>query len=102
MPPIRAEQPTKYQLGSKELSNANKISPAKQFQLHGYINNKYVYLVLEKLKTNDQQVVGYMFDKKGNKKYVYGEWVNNTLQVYEPSNKRSTVLLSDPPNQPFK
>jgi hypothetical protein len=99
--PIHAEQPLKYQLGDKNLTkNLNKTESNKQFQLQGYINNKYVYLIVEKQKDNDQQVVGYMFDKSGNKKYVYGEWVNNSLQIYEPSNKRSTVQLTETPG-PF-
>ncbi|MEQ1558279.1 MAG: hypothetical protein ABL933_04990 [Methyloglobulus sp.] len=60
-------------------------------ELHGSVNGKPVYLMVE--KTDDQHIAGYLFDASGNKHYVYGEWFNNQLQVYDQANKRLTVLL---------
>jgi hypothetical protein len=97
--PIKGYAPLKYNLNSKAQLNSKGDHKPRQYELHGYVNNKYVYLIVEKAKANGQQVVGYMFDGKGKKKYVYGEWVNKTLQIYEPSSKKSTVLLNDSPNQ---
>lgn len=102
--PIKTGNLIRYKLSQKSLKEPEQPS---QYQLQGYVNKQYVYLVVEKAKADDQQVVGYMFDGKGNKKYVFGEWVNNTLQVYEPSKaKGSSVLLNEQPtpstsNSPF-
>lgn len=63
------------------------------YEVHGNLNKAPVYLILEKV--GKQQIAGYLFDGKGNKKYIYGEWFKNVLQVYDQSNTRLTILLSD-------
>ncbi len=82
-------------LNKKSLTAQTNTNQPKQYELHGRINNKYVYLVIE--KTKDNQVTGYLFDGKGKKKYIYGEWSNNTLQIYDTSKSKSTVTFEDDP-----
>ena len=60
-------------------------------ELHGSLNNTYVYLLLK--KTGKRDVTGYLFDKKGNKRYVYGEWFDRNLQIYDQSNQRLNIIL---------
>jgi hypothetical protein len=62
-------------------------------ELHGSLNKQYVYLIVE--KTGKRDVAGYLFDGKGNHSYVYGEWFNGQLQVYDQSNKSLTIMLHD-------
>ncbi|CCE21732.1 MULTISPECIES: hypothetical protein [Methylotuvimicrobium] len=60
-------------------------------ELHGSLNNRYVFLIVK--KTGARDVTGYLFDGKGNKKYIYGEWFNRNLQVYDQSNKLLNIIL---------
>ena len=62
-------------------------------ELHGSLNREYVYLIVK--KTGQRQIEGYLFDGRGNKKFVYGEWFNKELQVYDRSKKRLIVILND-------
>ncbi|WP_404358950.1 hypothetical protein [Methylotuvimicrobium sp. KM1] len=68
-----------------------KSKKDKWHELHGSLDNRYVFLIVKKTGTRD--VTGYLFDGKGNKKYVYGEWFNRNLQVYDQSNKLLNILL---------
>lgn len=81
--------------GSKKMQVKASEKP-QQYELHGVVNQQYVYMIVEKTGKND--VVGYLFDGKGNKKYIYGEWVNKQLQIFDPSNKKLTVSLEDEPS----
>jgi hypothetical protein len=62
-------------------------------ELHGSLNKQYVYLIVE--KTGKRDIAGYLFDGKGNHSYVYGEWFNGQLQIYDQSNKSLTIMLHD-------
>jgi hypothetical protein len=65
-------------------------------ELRGSLNRKPVYLIVEKIghqRSMPQQVAGYLFDKKGKRKYIYGEWYKDELQVYDKENKRHIILL---------
>jgi hypothetical protein len=62
-------------------------------ELHGSLNKQYVYLIVEKMGKRD--IAGYLFDGKGNHTYVYGEWFNGQLQVYDQANKNLTIMLHD-------
>jgi hypothetical protein len=62
-------------------------------ELHGSLNKQYVYLIVE--KTGKRDIAGYLFDGKGSPTYVYGEWFNGQLQVYDQSNKNLTIMLHD-------
>jgi hypothetical protein len=68
-----------------------KVNKPERYELRGSLNREPVYLIVE--KAGPQQVVGYLFDGEGNKKYIYGEWFKNSLQVYDQSNQRFTIVL---------
>lgn len=66
-------------------------------ELRGSLNRKPVYLIVEKIgqqQSKPQQVAGYLFDKKGRKKYIYGEWYKDEMQIYDKENKRHIILLN--------
>lgn len=63
----------------------------KWHELHGSINSRYVYLMVK--KTGQRDITGYLFDAKGNKQYVYGEWFNRQLLIYDQANNRLNVIL---------
>jgi hypothetical protein len=69
-----------------------RVNQPDRYELRGSLNRKPVYLIVEKI--GQQQVAGYLFDGKGNRKYIYGEWFKNELQVYDQSNKRLTIILT--------
>lgn len=96
--PLKTRSLLHYKLNDKSQPTLQETDTEKhrQYELQGYLNKQYVYLIVE--KTGDKQIVGYVFDGTGNKKYVYGEWVNKTLQIYDPSNTKSTVSLIDNPS----
>lgn len=78
----------------KEGRESDYKGPQRRWvELHGSLNKQYVYLIVE--KTGKRDVAGYLFDGKGNHSYVYGEWFNDQLQVYDQSNKSLTILLHD-------
>jgi hypothetical protein len=60
-------------------------------EIRGSLNRSPVYLIVQ--KAGQQQVTGYLFDKAGGKRYIYGEWYNNELQLYDTSKKRLNVIL---------
>lgn len=73
-----------------------KPAPVKQsgwHELRGSLDREPVYLMIEKL--GRRQVAGYLFDRKGNKQYIYGEWFKNELQIYNQANKRLTIILPE-------
>lgn len=63
------------------------------YELHGSLNTHYVSLVVEKAQAS--LVSGYLFDGQGNVEYVYGEWVEGYLQLYNQENDRYTVIIMD-------
>lgn len=81
-PAIKPKSMTKPELKTKK---------DQWHELHGNLNNRYVFLIVK--KTGARDVTGYLFDGKGNKKYVYGEWFNRNLQVYDQSNKLLNIIL---------
>lgn len=70
-----------------------KAQKRRWIELHGSLDKRYVYLMLE--KTGKREVAGYLFDGKGKPVYVYGEWFKGQLQVYDQSKKRLTILLDE-------
>lgn len=72
---------------------APRLIRDRWYELHGTLNSNYVYLLVE--RTSDQQVVGYLFDGKGNEKYIYGEWFKGQLQVYDKFNQRLTIIINE-------
>ena len=74
---------------------AKKIVKPKShwYELRGSLNREYVYLIVK--KTGQRQIEGYLFDSRGNRKFIYGEWFNRELQIYDRSNKRHIVILYD-------
>lgn len=63
------------------------------YEINGYLNRKYVYLIVK--KTGNNHIEGYLYDGKGNKRFVYGEWFRQQLQVYDTDRQRFTVILNE-------
>lgn len=70
-----------------------KNQRSKQLYIDGYINSKYVRLVVE--FENDKNLTGYLFENNKTKKYIYGEKINNVLYIYDTSGQQFTVILSN-------
>lgn len=76
----------------------NKVNPIKAkkkrwLEYRGSLNKQPVYLMLEKTKYD--LLAGYLFDGKGDSRYVYGELVKNRLQLYDTKKASFSVLLFD-------
>lgn len=69
-----------------------KNKKPKQLYINGYIDSKYVRLVVE--FENENHLTGYLFEQNKTKKYIYGEKINNVLYIYDPSGQRLTVILA--------
>lgn len=82
--PVRKKEARGYDLNGQQ---------RRWIELHGSLNKQYVYLIVE--KTGKRDIAGYLFDGKGNHTYVYGEWFNGQLQVYDQANKNLTIMLHD-------
>lgn len=78
-----------------KLAPSSKVKPIKNgwYELYGVLNRNYVYLLVEKI--GNHQIAGYLFDNKDDGKYVYGEWFNGYLQVYDQSNNNLTIIVND-------
>ena len=87
---VSFNEPDKPKINGKKLV-LGKPAQKKWHELHGSLNNRYVYLVVKKTGTKD--ITGYLFDGKGKKEYVYGEWFDQQLLIYDQSNNRLNVLL---------
>ena len=81
----------------KSLSRSIKPKPIprniEQYEIEGYIERKYVRLVLE--VTDQQTVVGNIYDKKGKGVYVHGEYLDGAFHVYDPEGTHFTIILSE-------
>lgn len=70
-----------------------KNQRSKQLYIDGYIDSKYVRLVVE--FENNKNLTGYLFENNKTKKYIYGEKINNVLYIYNTSGQQFTVILSN-------
>lgn len=64
-----------------------------RLQISGSLNQKYVYLILQKIRNND--FAGYLYDGKGGCTYVYGTWLQGQIQVFDPKKGRLNVILHE-------
>lgn len=98
--PIKSEATLEYKLSNKNQPYSQNSQKPRQYEIHGYLNKQYVYLIVE--KTGERDIAGYMFDSKGNRKYVYGEWFDKSIQIYGPgpTGKSLTILPSENGAQP--
>jgi hypothetical protein len=76
---------------SKHEKTPMSINAGSFIELHGSLNGNPVYLMVE--KTGKQQIAGYLFDGHGNSQYIYGEWFEDQLQVFDEANKRLMIIL---------
>lgn len=94
--PVIAEDMMTTSIEINEAQILNKLNQVDKnrrwYELRGYLNTKPVYMIVE--KTGNRLIAGYLFDGKGNRTYIYGEWFRGELQVYDPNNTRLTILLS--------
>ncbi len=69
------------------------VSPKPIVQLHidGYLDQKYVRLVLD--VENDKDVSGYIFFEDGSHKYIYGDKEGNAFHIYNPGGGYINVIL---------
>jgi len=65
----------------------------QQYELDGYINKKYVRVVLEKQNHKDKYVVGNIYDKSGKGTYIHGEYVDGALHVYDRKGTHFTIVV---------
>jgi len=75
----------------RSLKRKNKKPEIKQYEIEGYINKDYVRAVLE--MESDKYVVGNIYDKSGKQTYVYGEYVDGALHVYDKKGKHFTIVV---------
>lgn len=74
-------------------NNIVKIKTHSKPELHqfgGYINSVYVRFNVE---IDNNQVHGQLFDKHGNAKYIYGEFYNGILMIYDQNNTQYNVIV---------
>ncbi|MGR9052075.1 MAG: hypothetical protein ACU84J_05450 [Gammaproteobacteria bacterium] len=91
--PAQVSAPLKKSVMLQKNGKANGKKKNGWHELYGSLDRHYVYLIVK--KTGHRDIEGYLYDGRGDKKYIYGEWFNNQLQIYDQSNKRMTVLLYD-------
>lgn len=80
-------------LPKKPLNPAIKVKTKKidQYHVEGYANEKYVRFVVEVM---DNQIVGgQMLGKNGDSSSISGEFVNNTLHIYDSNGGHFTVIV---------
>lgn len=76
---------------SKAIGNLEKRRKYQQWhELQGYLNNQYVYLIVK--RNGEKDIKGYLFDN-GERKYIYGEWFDRRLIIYDQTNNRLNILL---------
>lgn len=78
---------------SKSLQSGMVSQWNQQYELDGYINKKYVRVVLEMQNDNDKYVVGNIYDKSGKGTYIHGEYVDGALHVYDSKGTHFTIVV---------
>lgn len=70
-----------------------KVIPHKieQYEIEGYMNKKYVRVVLEVEKKG--RIVGNIYDKKGKGIYVHGEYQEGALYVYDNEGTEYIIVI---------
>lgn len=70
-----------------------KVIPhkVKQYEIEGYMDKKYVRVVLEVEKKG--RIVGNIYDKQGKGIYVHGEYQEGALYVYDDEGTEYTIVV---------
>lgn len=71
---------------------------SKQIEITGYVNSNYVYLIIDIEK--GRYVSGNIF-QNGKPTYIYGEYVNGVLYIYDNKGKQYTVISDNMHEQIF-
>lgn len=88
-PPILFKEsngyPHKFRTGAK-------TRVRERFDIDGNVGNKYVQAIVD--VEDERYVTGYLYDRKGNKEYVYGEFAYGALYVYDKKGKMYVIQVS--------
>lgn len=74
----------------KEKKVAAKKKKIEQYEVQGYVQDKYVRFVIELI--NGKEIKGHMFVEQGDESYVYGEYIDGTLHIYDMKGEHFIVL----------
>jgi len=88
------KEPNKKQLlkvGKEKISLQTERNKP-QIEIEGYVDSNYVRVIVD--TSEDKLVTGQMFRENGKSIYVYGEFVNDELHLYDPKGKHFTVIMS--------
>ena len=71
----------------------SKVIPHKveQYEIEGYMDKKYVRVVLE--VENKDRIVGNIYDKAGKGIYVHGEYQEDALYVYDDEGTEYNIVI---------
>lgn len=88
-PPILFKEsngfPNKFRSGAK-------TRVRERFDIDGNVGSKYVQAIVD--VEDDRYVTGYLYDRKGNKEYIYGEFAYGALHVYDKKGKMYVIQVS--------
>ena len=76
----------------KRTISTNKEKNKQQLQIEGYVDSNYVRVIVDISK--NKLITGQMFLENGDATYVYGEFVEDVLHLYEPEGRHFTVIIS--------
>lgn len=81
--PVKKEQP-------KEKIETAKID---RYEIEGYVDSDKVRIVIEIDK--NQEVVGNMYNSKGTRTYMHGEYINGVFEMYDAKGEHYRILMAD-------
>jgi len=88
-PPILFKESNGY---PHKFYSGAKTRIRERFDIDGYVDKKYVYAIVD--VEDERYVTGYLYDRKGNKEYVYGEFAYGALYVYDKKGKMYVIQVS--------
>lgn len=62
----------------------------EKYEIQGYVKRKYVRFVVDLIDGKD--IRGHMFNEQGEESYVYGEYVDGVLHIYDMNGEHFIVL----------
>lgn len=77
------KQPEKKQVKTRK----KKI---EKYEIQGYVKRKYVRFVVDLI--DGKEIRGHMFNEQGEESYVYGEYVDGVLHIYDMNGEHFIVL----------
>lgn len=84
------QQPEKKDAKSEKKKVKTKKKKIEKYEIQGYVKRSYVRFVVDLI--DGKEIRGHMFNEQDEESYVYGEYVDGVLHIYDLNGEHFIVL----------